>query len=88
VAEIPANEKLLEEVRVSGSKTSFAHSTQLWLAAQNNQQAINTGIVEKSRSENGEVVGLLTDVALDALYPDLFASKKGTDLNGTYLTAN
>ncbi|MDP9781401.1 two-partner secretion domain-containing protein [Pseudomonas fluorescens] len=77
--EIPANEKLLEEVRVSGSKSSFAHSIQLWLSAQNNQQAINTSIAEKSRSENGEVVGLLTDVALDALYPspDLFSSTAG-----------
>jgi len=77
VAEIPENEKLLEAVRVSGSKTSFADSIQLWLSAQNNQQAINTSIVEKSRSENGQVVGLLTDVALGALYPDLFASTAG-----------
>jgi filamentous hemagglutinin len=77
VAEIPENEKLLEAVRVSGSKTSFADSIQLWLSTQNNQQAINTSIVEKSRSENGQVVGLLTDVALGALYPDLFASTAG-----------
>lgn len=55
--EVPANDKFLKEVRGSGSKNSFVHSIQLWLSAQNNQQAINTGIVEKSRSENGEVVG-------------------------------
>uniref|UniRef100_UPI0018EF37DA DUF6862 domain-containing protein n=1 Tax=Pseudomonas corrugata TaxID=47879 RepID=UPI0018EF37DA len=76
VDEIPANEQLGDEARRSGS---FQRSFGLWLSRQNNQHAINTGIVEQTRAENGDGAALLADVALDALNPgqDLFASTAG-----------
>ncbi|WHS57092.1 DUF637 domain-containing protein [Pseudomonas brassicacearum] len=85
VDEIPANEQLLQDVRVSGDKDSFARSISLWLSNQSNSQAINTSIVEKSRVESGDGEAFLAELALDALDAldalnpdrDLFSSTAG-----------
>ncbi|WLH47084.1 DUF637 domain-containing protein [Pseudomonas beijingensis] len=73
--EIPANEKLLHDGRSSG----FSRSATLWEITRSNVRAINTGIVETTRPENGNGAALLAELASEGLNPDrdLFASTAG-----------
>ncbi|BBP61606.1 VENN motif pre-toxin domain-containing protein [Pseudomonas sp. St316] len=75
VDEIPANEKLLHDGRGAGLGRSIA----LWEITQGNERAINTGIVEKTRTEKGDGPALLAELAADGLSPDrdLFSSTAG-----------
>ncbi|MFL7962272.1 VENN motif pre-toxin domain-containing protein [Pseudomonas kielensis] len=73
--EIPANEKLLHDGRSAGLDRSAA----LWELTRSNERAINIGIVEKTRTENGDGAAFLVELASDGLNPDrgLFASTAG-----------
>nr|WP_260959797.1 DUF637 domain-containing protein [Pseudomonas citri] len=73
--EIPANEKLLHDGRSAG----FTRSATLWEITRSNERAINTGIVETTRTENGDGAALLAELASEGLNPDrdLFASTAG-----------
>ncbi|MCE0461111.1 two-partner secretion domain-containing protein [Pseudomonas uvaldensis] len=73
--EIPANEKLLHDGRRAGLDRSAA----LWEITRSNERAINTGIIENTRTENGDGAALLAELASNGLSPDrgLFASTAG-----------
>ncbi|MCG6577050.1 filamentous hemagglutinin N-terminal domain-containing protein [Pseudomonas sp. AF32] len=73
--EISANEKLLHDGRSSGLNRSVA----LWEITRSNERAINTGIIENTRTEKGDGAALLAELASDGLSPDrgLFASTAG-----------
>ncbi|WP_162254900.1 DUF6862 domain-containing protein, partial [Pseudomonas sp. Root401] len=75
VDEIPANEKMLHDGRSAGLDRSAA----LWEITRSNERAINTGIVEKTRTDKGDGAAFLTELAADGLSQDrgLFSSTAG-----------
>ncbi|WP_434672558.1 DUF637 domain-containing protein [Pseudomonas sp. R1-15] len=75
VAEIPANEKLLHDGRSAGLDRSAA----IWEIARSNERAINTGIIEKTRTDKGDAAAWLAELASDGLSQDrgLFSSTAG-----------
>ncbi|BBP51126.1 hypothetical protein PHLH3_07520 [Pseudomonas sp. St386] len=75
VDEIPANEKMLHDGRSAGLDRSAA----LWVITRGNERAINTGIIENTRTEKGEGAALLAELASDGLNQDrgLFSSTAG-----------
>ncbi|WP_434704939.1 DUF637 domain-containing protein [Pseudomonas sp. Z1-12] len=75
VDEIPANEKMLHDGRSAGLDRSAA----LWEITRSNERAINTGIIEKTRTDKGDGAAFLTELAADGLSQDrgLFSSTAG-----------
>ena len=75
VDEIPANEKMLHDGRSAGLDRSAA----LWEITRSNERAINTGIIEKTRTDKGDGAALLVELAADGLSQDrgLFSSTAG-----------
>lgn len=73
--EIPANERMLHDGRSAGLDRSAA----LWEITRSNERAINTGIIEKTRTDKGDGAAFLTELAADGLSPDrgLFSSTAG-----------
>jgi len=73
--EIPANEKLLHDGRGAG----FDRSAALWEITRSNERAVNTGIIEKNRTDHGDGAAFLTELAADGLSQDrgLFSSTAG-----------
>lgn len=73
--EIPANEKMLHDGRSAGLDRSAA----LWEITRSNERAINTGIIEKTRTDKGDGAALLVELAADGLSQDrgLFSSTAG-----------
>ena len=62
-----------------GRSAGLDRSAALWEITRSNERAINTGIIEKTRTDKGDGAALLTELAADGLSPDrgLFSSTAG-----------
>lgn len=65
-----------------GRSAGLDRSAALWEITRSNERAINTGIIEKTRTDKGDGAAFLTELAADGLSQDrgLFSSTAGVRL--------